>query len=289
MDNGKENLDALRREIDRIDESMHDLVMRRADVAKRLRTAKDGAPTFRPEREAKVLRRLAARHRGALPLSVMVRIWREMIGANLCLQGPFTVAVAHRPDQPGVWDLARDHYGSHAIGMTTGSPAQVLSAVAEGGAMIGVLGLPRDDEAEPWWPTLAASSRGPRVVARLPFAGPGNARGERPQALAVALLEPEPTGQDRALVAVEARDEFSRTRLAELLARAGLGASVLAVAKRGSGDGAGQLSLVEVNQFLKPGEQRLAALDAAAPGEIARMTVIGAYAEPLAVPEANAR
>ena len=289
MNTGKENLDELRREIDRIDEQAHDLVMRRADVALRLRTAKGKGPTFRPEREAKVLRRLAARHRGALPLSVMVRVWREMMGANLCLQGPFTVAVADRPDQLGVWDLARDHYGSHATGMTLGSPAQVLSAVAEGAAMIGVLGMPRDNEDAPWWPMLAASGRGPRVVVRLPFAGSGNARGERPQALAVALLEPEPTGQDRALVVVEAKDEFSRARLAELVARAGLNGAVLAMTKRNAGSGAGQLSLVEVNQFLKPGEQRLAALDAAAPGEIARTTVIGAYAEPLVPPEANSR
>jgi chorismate mutase len=293
MNASKEDLDSLRREIDRIDETMHDLAMRRADVAFRLRTAKGKGPTFRPEREAQVLRRLAARHRGALPLAVMVRVWREMMGANLCLQGPFTVAVAVTSGQPGVWDLARDHYGSHATGMTQGSPAQVLSAVAEGEAMIGVLGMPGDDEAEPWWPMLAASARSPRVVARLPFAGSGNARGERPQALAVAVLEPAPTGQDRALVAIEAKDEFSRTRLAELIARAGLSGRVLAVAKRGGGNGganaAGQLSLVEVDQFLKTGEQRLAALDAAAPGEIARMTVIGAYAAPLAPPETNAR
>jgi len=289
MDTRKDNLDDLRREIDRIDEAMHDLVMRRADVAKRLRTAKGESPTFRPEREAMVLRRLAQRHQGALPLPVMVRIWREMIGANLCLQGPFTVAVGHQPDQPGVWDLARDHYGSHATAMTVATPAQVLSAVAAGEAMIGVLGLPRDDEAEPWWPTLAASARGPRVVARLPFAGSGNARGERPQALAVALLEPAPTGQDRALVAIETKDEVSRTRLAELMARTGLGATVLAVAKRDGGDSVGRLSLVEVNQFLMPGAQRLAALDAAAPGEIARTTVIGAYAEPLISPEPTAR
>jgi chorismate mutase len=287
MDTRKDSLDDLRREIDRIDEAMHDLVMRRADVAKRLRTAKGDAPTFRPEREAMVLRRLAQRHRGALPLAVMVRIWREMIGANLCLQGPFTVAVGQQADQPGVWDLARDHYGSHATAMTVLTPAQVLSAVAAGEAMIGVLGLPRGEEAEPWWPALAASARGPRVVARLPFAGSGNARGERPQALAVALLEPAPTGQDRALVAIETKDEVGRARLAELMARAGLGAAVLAVARREGG--AGRLSLVEVNRFLASGEQRLAALDAAAPGAIARATVIGAYAEPLVPPEPTAR
>lgn len=289
MSTGKENLDELRREIDRIDESMHDLVMRRADIALRLRSAKGKGPTFRPEREAQVLRRLAARHRGALPLSVMVRVWREMMSANLCLQGPFTVAVAHSPNEPGVWDVARDHYGSHATTITTGSPVQVLSAVAEGAAMIGVLGLPRENEDEPWWPMLAASSRSPRVVVRLPFAGSGNARGERPQALAVALLEPEPTGQDRALVVVEAKDEFSRARLTELLARAGLNGAVLAMTKRNAGSGAGQLSLVEMNRFLQPGEQRLAALDAAAPGEIARTTVIGAYAEPLVLPDSNSR
>lgn len=289
MDTRKDSLDDLRREIDRIDEAMHDLVMRRADVAKRLRAAKGESPTFRPEREAIVLRRLAQRHRGALPLPVMVRIWREMIGANLCLQGPFTVAVGQQPDQPGVWDLARDHYGSHATAMIAAPPAQVLSAVAAGEAMIGVLGMPHDDEAEPWWPTLTASARGPRVVARLPFAGSGNARGERPQALAVALLEPAPTGQDRALVAIETRDEISRARLAELTTRAGLGATVLAVVGRDGAAAAGRLSLVEINRFLPSGAQRLAALDAAAPGEIARMTVIGAYAEPLSSPDSSAR
>ncbi len=287
MNTKTDNLDDLRREIDRIDDAMHDLVMRRAEVAQSLRRAKAAGPTFRPVREAMLLRRLVARHQGALPPSIVVRIWREMMAANLRLQRPFTVAVADQPEQPGVWDLARDHYGSHGASMTLASPAQVVSAVAEGEALIGVLGMPRDDETAPWWPTLAASDRGPRVVVRLPFGGSGNARGERPQALAVALLEPEATGQDRALVAVESRDALSRTRVAELFGRVGLSAGVLAVAA-GAGNGA-QLSLVETNQFLQPGDQRLKAIEAASAGEIARMSVIGGYAEPLTLNETNPR
>lgn len=286
MDTKNDSLDDLRREIDRIDDAMHDLVMRRADVAQRLRHAKGSGPVFRPVREAALLRRLLARHRGALPASVVVRIWREMMAANLRLQRPFMVAVAEQPEQPGVWDLARDHYGSHGASMTLATPAQVVSAVAEGEALIGVLGVPRDDEKEPWWPMLAASDRGPRVVVRLPFAGSGNARGERPQALAVALMEPEPSGQDRALLAIETKDAISRARLAELLGKTGIAAAVLAVTNVAGG---GQLSLVEVDQFLAPADARLKAIAAATPGQIARIAVIGGYAEPIALNEPGVR
>ncbi len=62
-------LDDLRAEIDTIDESLHDLIMRRAEVVARVKDAKRGAGggVFRPGREAEVLRRLVGRHNMVLP------------------------------------------------------------------------------------------------------------------------------------------------------------------------------------------------------------------------------
>jgi len=288
MNTASPSLDELRREIDRIDDAMHDLVMRRADVAGSVRRAKGDGPSFRPAREAQLLRRLVARHKGSLPASVVVRMWREMVAATLRLQENFTVAVAARADQPGLWDLARDHYGSTGTMSELATAAQVVRAVSEGEAMIGVLPVPREDDTDMWWPSLAAGSGGkgqPRVIARLPFVAAGNARGERPEALVIARLQPEATGQDRALLVIETTAQISRARLVELLRQADL-APGLHVATALQGDADARLSLVEVDRFVPDNDAVLKALADAAPaaiegGAIARAVVIGAYATPL--------
>src|SRR4051812_5667942 len=71
-------LAALRGEIDRLDDQIHDLVMRRAEVVATLANSrvKGGASPLRPGREAMILRRLLARHAGALPGGAVVRLWR---------------------------------------------------------------------------------------------------------------------------------------------------------------------------------------------------------------------
>src|SRR3954454_5148571 len=73
-------LDELRAKIDQVDDAMHDLLMYRADVTLAIGGAKQGtangalAPAMRPAREAQILRRLLARHKGPLPPRVIVRV-----------------------------------------------------------------------------------------------------------------------------------------------------------------------------------------------------------------------
>ena len=116
-------LAALRAEIDAVDSQLHDLLMRRTDLAVQVGEVKarvqplggtpaDGSKFIRPAREALILRRLVARHQGKLPKAVIVRMWREMISALLQVEGPFVVAVQAPKGDTALWDLARDHYGS---------------------------------------------------------------------------------------------------------------------------------------------------------------------------------
>jgi chorismate mutase len=60
----------LRQEIDRIDETMHRLLMERGAIIDRLiavkKTSESGS-AFRPGREASMMRALAERHRGLCP------------------------------------------------------------------------------------------------------------------------------------------------------------------------------------------------------------------------------
>jgi len=141
-----DDLDALRREIDALDDRLHDLLMRRTEVVQQIAAAKQGsgeAPVFmRPGREAVVLRRLMARHHGDLPKPVVARIWRELISAYCLLQGPFSVAV-HAPSKSvAYWDMARRHYGSSTAMTLHRNAHHVLSVVAARPGTIGVLPLP---------------------------------------------------------------------------------------------------------------------------------------------------
>jgi chorismate mutase len=275
-------LDDLRREIDRIDDAIHELLMQRSAVGQRLSGLKDNGPAIRPAREATLLRRLAARHRGDLPMAVLARVWRELFAAMTALQGPFSVAVTApgdaSPEAAAFWDLARDHFGSQTSMIVRGNPMQVVGEVKEGRATVGVLPLPDDGEPSPWWPALANQGPGaPRIVARLPFAARGNARGSGIDALAIACIAPESTGDDRSLLVFMAAREISRGSLAAAMRRVGLTPGLVI----GHAE-AGQLYLAEVDDFVTPADPRLEAMREALAGAIDRIVPIGAYALPLA-------
>jgi len=287
------SLEDLRREIDKIDDAIHDLIMRRAALLSEVAAAK-GVPKgaagayLRPGREAIVLRRLLARHRGPFPKPALVRLWREIIAAPLAVQGAFSVAVFAPKEEPGYWDLARDHYGTSAAFSAHSTPAQVIRALGEGSAVLGVLPAIRDEDPDPWWRHLARKGeRVPFVVARLPMAPSGNARGAGLAALVVGPIMAEPTGRDRSYVVFEVGEELSRARLRAELDKAGLEPRLLAPWTEGE-DGR-RLILVELDGFVAEDDARLAAFGSAMAGRIPHLFCIGGYALPFEAKELAAR
>src|ERR1700752_4184069 len=88
------SLDELRREIDRIDDAMHRLLMERGEIIDRLIAVKQTQETgsaFRPAREAEMMRRLVERDGGILPLDTAESIWRVIIATFPYVQAPFAV------------------------------------------------------------------------------------------------------------------------------------------------------------------------------------------------------
>ena len=171
MSDDSKTLDALRREIDTIDDSIHDLLMRRAEVVERVGAAKRGAMmTFvRPGREAQVLRRILGRHQGRFPTASVVHIWREIFAALTALQGPFSVAL-HQPETgPDYRRLARAHFGAATPITSLAHAGHVVAAVSDGSASVGVLALPDETDDAPWWRYLISDRPDrARIVARLP-------------------------------------------------------------------------------------------------------------------------
>ncbi|MBR0649152.1 chorismate mutase [Roseomonas terrae] len=261
---------ALRAEIDAIDDAMHDLLMERSQVVGRLAgsRAKGSGSPLRPGREAVVLRRLLARHTGPLGRDRIVRIWREVFMASTAIQGAFSVAVFSADAHADEARLTREHFGPITPVRLHPTPFRALAAVSDGEASVAVLPMPSEgDPAETaWWALLDAPRL--QVVARLPFMAANDGAG----ALVVAPTPPDPSGEDRTLVLLEAANRVSRTAIAHTLAEAGLSVPSLLLAR--SEDGT--LALAEIEGFLAPGDPRLAALP------WPRRTILGAYAAPVA-------
>lgn len=281
-------LEDLRREIDDIDNATHDLVMRRFALTERVLAAKAGAAgavslgaALRPGREAQILRRLMNRHEGRPSPLVIAHIWREIVSASLMAQSLFSVEVFGGDNLLAIWDLARNHFGGAARMRQRASAKEVLRALADGECAFAVLPAPEASEAEPWWPLLSTLNEGaPRIAARLPFVGPSDG----PQALVVAPIKVDESGDDVSVFTLLTDGDVSRARLSDWLGKAAPRGVWHASVKVGeSGD---LLHLVAFDGWVASGDAIFASLSGMSGGAIRQITSIGGYARPveMAVP-----
>src|SRR6266850_4664891 len=78
--------------IDALDGKIVALVNERAALAAAIGKLKANGGAYRPEREAEVLRRVAAANRGPLANAALVHLFTEIISACRSLEEPLTVA-----------------------------------------------------------------------------------------------------------------------------------------------------------------------------------------------------
>lgn len=176
-----DNLADLRAEIDRIDAEMHALLIQRGSIIDRLIAVKGTSASgsaFRPGREAAMMRRVAERHRGLLPLDTVEGIWRVIIATFTYVQAPFSVHADISGGDAAMRDSARFHFGFTVPYRPHPTCAAVIEAVAASRGDLGIFRFdPRGAKApragEAWWDGLVGEGR-PKVIARLPFI-------ERPQ------------------------------------------------------------------------------------------------------------
>lgn len=257
------SLDAVRQRIDALDAELLRLVDERASLARVVAAAKlaagDGDKfALRPGREAAIIRRLIDAERTAAGPSLVVRIWREMIGDSLSVQGPFHLNAWGGKDPGRVVELARNRFGAAPpLRQFAKAEDAIAAARAPGGVAICALGA---DSA--WWGRLLAEPQ-LKVFAALPCLavwGPLSA-------LAVAAVDVEPTGDDRTFWVTDAPGPAAAVEAA--LGRDGVAGDLIAEA--------GGLKLFMLAGFYQQDDARLAR----APGQLTG--VIGAAPAPLDV------
>jgi chorismate mutase len=183
---GKPSLPELRAEIDRIDESMHSLLMERGEIIDRLIAVKKSQETgsaFRPAREADMMRRLVQRHHGILPLDTVESIWRVIIATFTHVQAPFSVHADLSAGDALMRDTARFHFGFTVPFVPHMGAAGVVAAVSASKGDLGLVPAFAATNSGDWWTALEFESA-PKVIARLPFID----RADHPAALPVFVI-----------------------------------------------------------------------------------------------------
>jgi chorismate mutase len=217
----------LRREIDRIDEAMHRLLMERGGIIEtliRVKGTSDSGQAFRPGREADMMRRLAERHEGLLPLDTAESIWRVIIATFTYVQANYTVHIDISGGDSPMRDSARFHFGFTPPLLSYAGPDRVIAAVAKSAGDLGIIRAEDHVSAGAWWRALEPPDA-PKIIARLPFIE----RGNHPAGLPVYVLArplKEAAVRDAVMFSVAA-DETGITRL---------GGKVLQVAQDADGE-----------------------------------------------------
>ena len=148
-----ESLSDLRQKIDAIDLEILELISARAGCAQRVAEIKNAAAGeqeskisfYRPEREAKVLRRIQEANSGPLDDEEMARLFREIMSACLALESRQTVAYLG-PEGTFTQAAALKHFGHSVQTRALGAINEVFREVESGGCEFGVVPIENSTE-----------------------------------------------------------------------------------------------------------------------------------------------
>ncbi len=136
----KEDIEGLRKEIDRLDSVLLELLSERAEVARQIgeKKGKNLRPFFTPEREQAIYKRLQRDNPGPLLKSQVRAIFREIISAARSLEKPM---IASYWGPPGTFThmASIERFGSSTELMEKESISEVFEAVEHAKADYGVV------------------------------------------------------------------------------------------------------------------------------------------------------
>lgn len=259
-------LDEIRQKIDSIDNQLHDLLMERADLVSGVAKAKKekGLQIVQPAREARMVRRLLARHDGPLPQATIVRIWRELVGSVALLQTGLSVVVS---DQCSGWDAAKDYFGSSVPMKSAVNSQNAISSVLKDESSFAVLPWPELDDAKAWWRVLFDRSDDERlsVICAFPY---GRVDHEQ-RAFVLSKIKFMPSDDDITLIGLSFINDISRAKILDMAKRHDL--DVLNLYKAGSD------YLLEVSGYFEAGSDKVKSFSQELGDDCSYCEAVGGY------------
>ena len=151
MSDQEQQLGNLRDKIDEIDQKIMQLISQRAECAQKVADVKQQAQGagdavfYRPEREAKVLRRIMDRNEGPLGDEEMARVFRQIMSSCLALEKPMHIAFLG-PEGTFTQSAALKHFGHSTVSVPLHSIDEVFREVESGAANYGVVPIENSTE-----------------------------------------------------------------------------------------------------------------------------------------------
>ncbi|MDH3320161.1 MAG: prephenate dehydratase [Betaproteobacteria bacterium] len=139
------DIDKLRTEIDALDAELVELLQRRARLAQRIGALKGDAPAYRPDREAEILRRVAAQGRDPLPAAALTSVFREVISACRGLEQPIRVSYLG-PQGTFSEQAVRRHFGGAVDALAAAGIDDVFRRCESGDAQFAVVPVENSTE-----------------------------------------------------------------------------------------------------------------------------------------------
>jgi chorismate mutase / prephenate dehydratase len=141
------NLDDWRSRINDLDNQILDLLTQRAEAALQIGDLKrrQDRPSYAPDREADITRRLIERNRGPLGADVVSAVWREILSGCRALEAALTVAYLG-PPATFTHQAALAHFGAAATYRPARAIGEVFDDVERGRADFGVVPVENSTE-----------------------------------------------------------------------------------------------------------------------------------------------
>jgi chorismate mutase/prephenate dehydratase len=146
----KPAIEAIRGQIDSVDQQLHALINRRAELARQVGISKHQTGKlvdfYRPEREAEVLRMALARNQqGPLRDEEILRLFREIMSACLAQEKPLKVAYLG-PEGTYAQSAVLKQFGHSVRALSLASIDEVFQEVQAGNADFGVVPVENSSE-----------------------------------------------------------------------------------------------------------------------------------------------
>ena len=143
-------LDALRGEIDEIDDALLDLIERRVSASASIAALKqaegDRRLKLRPRREAEVVARLTSRARAVEP-EMIGHVWRTLMSCGLQTQAPMQLVLCGEGDRLAMQDRTRARFGPAARLRWAADQGEALEA-ARDAEVVAVIAAPVPPEVD---------------------------------------------------------------------------------------------------------------------------------------------
>ena len=143
-------IDKLRKQIDKIDFQILDLLKKRSKIAENIGKEKKSNNLFRPERQASILRNILKKNGNNLNTSYILSFWRSIFLSQIDVQGGIKLLLSNNIANAYIKTIY--DYFSHDIKIITmNNTSKALEKVYNGKNILTLLPYPSYNKGAQWW------------------------------------------------------------------------------------------------------------------------------------------